>query len=438
MMSLSIYSVDLELLDDLIIKVEQNALGNENLSVNLVFSRLLRSIEISPGTFVRRLRRRRQLNLTEAIAIYNRIYRLFLGVYDKTNDLRYLNCLLKLQDNWRRNYGIIGQLYSMISDNGLSDAALRKSLNDRFLEVEGRDLKQEVKVTNRFLDDAQIESFILDENIKNIDESVVIFCPNVRSLYTLCVAEILRMKGVKVKAIVVKPIFSISRISDEVTRDGIKWVLKKFVQRFLFRNYSNRIVSARSLSHLARRIHVAQHDVASWARLNNAEIMYTNNFNSSEIETFLKGLSVELGVFTGGGLIRKNILNIFSQGIVNCHGGLLPAYRGLDVEKWPIVENQALTLGCCAHLMSEGVDEGPILIQYRSDSLSAKSIERLGFNLEYPQCTVISYAVLKYLDGSLEPIYQVASEGRQFYYMHHSLVNIVRKKLLGQNYYKGS
>jgi methionyl-tRNA formyltransferase len=430
---LNIYSLNVEMLDELILKVEKSKFENEEGPVNIVFSRLLRSIEIRPTTFIHQLRRRKSMKLREALDIYDRIFRLFLEIYDKTNDARYLNCVLKLNDNRTSNFGVAGRLYSLISSERLDNKENRKSIKDYLTQIEKSNNKQHVNVTSRFIDDAQIDKFMLNEILDYSGEEVVIFSPNIRSLYTLCVAEILRRNGIKVNSFVVKRILSISRIKGEIQRDGISWVYKKFIQRFLFRNYSERILSTKSLAHLARRLNVGDHDVASWARMHGASVVFTNDFNSPKVEDILRSLSIDLAVFTGGGLIRKNILELFCRGIINCHGGILPSYRGLDVEKWPIIENQPSNLGCCAHLMSEGVDEGPILIQYLSGTLPTIDIDELGLNLEYPQCTVLSYAVLHYIRGVLDPLPQKTTDGRQFYYMHPELLSIVRHRLSLQN-----
>lgn len=48
-------------------------------------------------------------------------------------------------------------------------------------------------------------------------------------------------------------------------------------------------------------------------------------------------------------------------GVLNCHPGLLPAFRGASAVEWAIYLNEPV--GNTVHLMSPVVDEGPILMQ---------------------------------------------------------------------------
>ena len=427
--SINIYDLEEQLLDQIISRIETGIYSNIP-PINLKFSRLLRSIEINPSTFCSRLQQRKMLSESEVVSIFTKVLRLFLIIFDKTGDIRFLNCVLKLLDFWSRNFCIPSYLYPSRRSYSKQINMIRKLASDRLLSLNRQNIQQKIKIVSKFMEDKQIESFIHELSPKIFQEEVVIFCPNVRSLYTLCVAELLRRSGIRISAIVVKRVFSISRISSEVKRDGAYWLLKKFSQRYLFRSFSENFVADRSLAHMARSLQVDTLDVVSWAQDTNIKVIHTDDFNSKEIESLISAIPQAVGVFTGGGLIRKNIINILIRGIINCHGGILPAYRGLDVEKWAVLENQLSAIGCCAHLMNEAVDEGGILIQYRSKLKGSLNIEKLGYNLEFPQCVVLVNAVLGYLGGQLEPVQQEQYEGRQFFYMHRSLVKIVRVRLM--------
>ena len=46
---------------------------------------------------------------------------------------------------------------------------------------------------------------------------------------------------------------------------------------------------------------------------------------------------------------------------MNCHPGLLPKYRGCTSVEWAIYNDDQV--GNTVHLMTEGIDEGPVLIK---------------------------------------------------------------------------
>jgi len=61
-------------------------------------------------------------------------------------------------------------------------------------------------------------------------------------------------------------------------------------------------------------------------------------------------------------IIKKGMLSTFSRRILNIHPALLPAFPG--VESWKqALDYGAKFTGCTVHLVDEGTDTGPIIIQ---------------------------------------------------------------------------
>jgi methionyl-tRNA formyltransferase len=60
-------------------------------------------------------------------------------------------------------------------------------------------------------------------------------------------------------------------------------------------------------------------------------------------------------------ILGKDILEAPSLGIVNCHPGLLPGYRGCTCVEWAIYFDEQV--GNTIHFMNERIDEGPIVLQ---------------------------------------------------------------------------
>lgn len=63
-------------------------------------------------------------------------------------------------------------------------------------------------------------------------------------------------------------------------------------------------------------------------------------------------------------ILKKEVLDIFPQGVYNLHGALLPKYRGGSVLNWVIINGEKET-GMTIHRMEETVDTGPIVMQKR-------------------------------------------------------------------------
>ncbi len=61
-------------------------------------------------------------------------------------------------------------------------------------------------------------------------------------------------------------------------------------------------------------------------------------------------------------LIGYEIISHAKKYAINFHGSLLPKYRGRTPHVWAIINNESFT-GITAHLISEGCDEGDIVLQ---------------------------------------------------------------------------
>ena len=103
------------------------------------------------------------------------------------------------------------------------------------------------------------------------------------------------------------------------------------------------------------------------------EIIQSKNFKGNRADYDKKIISV----LTKNGVTQKNgivclagfmriispyFIKKYKNRILNIHPALLPAYPGLDAQK-KALENGARYTGCTVHLVDEGVDSGPIILQ---------------------------------------------------------------------------
>lgn len=69
-----------------------------------------------------------------------------------------------------------------------------------------------------------------------------------------------------------------------------------------------------------------------------------------------------IAVVAFGQILPKALLEIPSNGCINVHASLLPAYRGAAPIQWAIIRGEEQT-GVTTMLMDEGMDTGPMLMQ---------------------------------------------------------------------------
>ena len=63
-------------------------------------------------------------------------------------------------------------------------------------------------------------------------------------------------------------------------------------------------------------------------------------------------------------LLRRELISIPTLGCINLHPSLLPLYRGMSPQHWPIINGDRET-GVTIHFIEEGIDTGNIVVQKR-------------------------------------------------------------------------
>lgn len=92
-----------------------------------------------------------------------------------------------------------------------------------------------------------------------------------------------------------------------------------------------------------------------------------SHFHGADSEAALQALAPDYVINGGCGILKRNFLDIPSKGFLNAHPGLLPEFRGVDPVLWAISEGAPV--GATIHMMTEGIDEGAILLRAPLDPL---------------------------------------------------------------------
>jgi folate-dependent phosphoribosylglycinamide formyltransferase PurN len=81
--------------------------------------------------------------------------------------------------------------------------------------------------------------------------------------------------------------------------------------------------------------------------------------NAADAIARLEEWAPDLIVFTGGNILRKQLLQVPRLGVLNVHLGSLPEVRGMSTPEWSLLKQ--VPPGITIHYMDEGIDTGPIL-----------------------------------------------------------------------------
>jgi methionyl-tRNA formyltransferase len=83
----------------------------------------------------------------------------------------------------------------------------------------------------------------------------------------------------------------------------------------------------------------------------------------------LREWSPDLIIFTGGNILRSDLLAVPRLGVVNVHLGLLPEIRGMSSPEWSLLNH--VPVGITIHYLDAGIDTGPVLQRYEFPDVTA-------------------------------------------------------------------
>ncbi len=251
-------------------------------------------------------------------------------------------------------------------------------------------------------------------------KGVIILCPTPFSLFSLTVAELCKKLGIEIIAIYTLK-FTAKRFFYELKRDGFKLFAKRIWRKLILRGDENDYASKVSLKKF--------HELVS--NYNNLKKFSADNkINYFKIKEFsdIQKLQVTEGVytvFTGGGLINQETLESLDNKIINTHMGLLPYYKGMDVVESPLLDGQLDAVALNTHLMTKGLDEGP-LIQYMSfnpDDYECLNELRNEISAFMPVIALDSLCGLA--SKRLKPISQNLNLGKQYFFIENTLISML-------------
>ncbi|MCS6294032.1 MAG: phosphoribosylglycinamide formyltransferase [Nitrospira sp.] len=99
-------------------------------------------------------------------------------------------------------------------------------------------------------------------------------------------------------------------------------------------------------------------------------------------------------------IVTAVLVNAYANRMMNIHPSLLPSFPGLEVQK-KAIEWGCKLAGCTVHFVTEGVDEGPIILQAAVPILDDDSPETLAARILVQEHKLYPRAVQLFAEGRL-------------------------------------
>lgn len=97
-------------------------------------------------------------------------------------------------------------------------------------------------------------------------------------------------------------------------------------------------------------------------------------------------------------LVGPRLLTAFPDRILNIHPSLLPAFPGLDAQKQAL-EHGVMVSGATVHLVTDGPDDGPIVLQAAVPVHADDTVEQLSARILVEEHRIYPAAIQIVLDG---------------------------------------
>ena len=118
---------------------------------------------------------------------------------------------------------------------------------------------------------------------------------------------------------------------------------------------------------------------------------YTMGHNSDECLHFLEQGKPKLGLVAGARILKKEVIDKFSLGIMNFHPGGIPECRGLDTAHW--IEHDNLPVAVTSHFIDGRVDGGWIIKRQEFNRPPNCTLQDIGSLLYYGQLAIFRESI---------------------------------------------
>ena len=258
---------------------------------------------------------------------------------------------------------------------------------------------------------------------------VVITAGYGKSLHSIALMHKLLNSNIEIVGCVQVKTFQFSRFKVYLNQYGWKTLKSKFISYVLGSKKTHLKNELIPIKKYIFENNIITKTVRDFCLENNLKFIKVNSLNSSESINFVKNNSIDLIVYSGGGILRKSFIKSSKKGIINAHSGYLPFIRGMNAIEWSLFYNyKAYTT---IHFIDIGIDTGRIL--YREMIPFNTDLYTYRGNATLHNIYLIAKVLSNFDYYDKNSTEQKKSDGRQFYVMHESLKEIVSNNINNKN-----
>ncbi len=238
--------------------------------------------------------------------------------------------------------------------------------------------------------------------------------------------DTLHKQGHNIRGCLIVKTFQYNRLKNYIKMYGLKTVINKFKNSVL--KIDNHLFKeTRYIKNYLKNNDIKEKTVKKICKKYKIPFITVNNINEKKSENFIMNKSIDLIIYSGGGIIKNNIISLPKFGVINSHSGYLPFFRGMNVVEWSLLYNVKPTI--TVHMINAKIDEGAILFQKEISCNNSFSIQDYRGQSVVDEVEAILEVVSKFKEYYSNKINQEFKDGKQFFVMHGFLKEIVDENI---------
>jgi folate-dependent phosphoribosylglycinamide formyltransferase PurN len=250
---------------------------------------------------------------------------------------------------------------------------------------------------------------------------VVILCPSPYSETSCAMAVRLAQLGYVPTGAVTLPSLDLRTLARKLGQWGAREVVRYAQTKLISRNRMDTQFRNAYLKQLLQTRTGSFRSLREVAACYGFPIVACKDQNAPDAIAQLNAWSPDLMVFTGGDILRKQLLQVPRLGVINLHLGLLPEVRGMSSPEWSLLSD--VPVGVTVHYIDAGIDTGPILRRCEfPDTAQCASLDDLRNRLIAFGIEMVGQVVTALDRGTISAMPQSnLNEDDQYFVMHEWL-----------------
>ena len=141
-----------------------------------------------------------------------------------------------------------------------------------------------------------------------------------------------------------------------------------------------------------------------------------HTFDAPQSVERLRRLSPDLLLHVHGPIFRSPTFEAARLGLLNCHMGYLPRFRGMNALEWSVLNGYPT--GNTVHFVDSGIDTGKIVAFFPVPIDECRSLAQARMKLAHESAPHLARAISMIARDDTAPYPQEEGAGRQHYRMH--------------------